>query len=47
MTLATVDPDGWPSARMLICRGFDAEAGGLVFYSDRRSRKAQALNSAA
>ena len=43
MTLATVDPDGRPSARMVICRGFDAEAGWLVFYSDRESRKAQAL----
>ena len=43
MALATVDPDGRPSARMVICRGFDAQAGWLVFYTDRRSRKAQAL----
>jgi pyridoxamine 5'-phosphate oxidase len=43
MTLATVDPDGRPSARMVICRGFDAADGWLVFYTDRRSRKAQAL----
>ncbi len=43
MTLATVDPDGRPSARMVICRGFDVEAGWLVFYTDRRSRKAHAL----
>jgi pyridoxamine 5'-phosphate oxidase len=43
MTLATVDHDGRPSARMVICRGFDAEAGWLVFYTDRKSRKAQAL----
>ncbi len=43
MTLATVDPDGRPSARMVICRGFDAEAGWLVFYSDRESRKGRAL----
>jgi pyridoxamine 5'-phosphate oxidase len=43
MTLATVDPDGRPSARMVICRGFDANAGWLVFYTDRRSRKALAL----
>ena len=27
MTLATVEPDGRPSARMVICRGFDARAG--------------------
>jgi len=43
MTLATVDPDGRPSARMVICRGFDAEAGWLVFYTDRQSRKGRAL----
>jgi len=43
MALATVDPDGRPSARMVICRGFDVEAGWLVFYTDRRSRKGQAL----
>ena len=43
MTLATVDPDGRPSARMVICRGFDVKAGWLVFYTDRRSRKAHAL----
>jgi pyridoxamine 5'-phosphate oxidase len=43
MTLATVEPDGLPSARMVICRGFDAKAGWLVFYTDRRSRKAKAL----
>lgn len=43
MTLATVDPDGRPSARMVICRGFDAAAGWLVFYTDRESRKGHAL----
>ena len=43
MTLATVDPDGRPSARMVICRGLDAEAGWFVFYSDRDSRKGRAL----
>lgn len=43
MALATVDPEGRPSARMVICRGFEVEAGWLVFYTDRRSRKAQAL----
>ena len=43
MALATVDPDGRPSARMVICRGVDAEAGWLVFYTDRESRKGQAL----
>jgi pyridoxamine 5'-phosphate oxidase len=45
MTLATVDPDGRPSARMVICRGLDAAAGWLVFYSDRDSRKGRALEA--
>ena len=43
MALATVDPDGRPSARMVICRGFDVDAGWLVFYSDRDSGKGRAL----
>jgi pyridoxamine 5'-phosphate oxidase len=43
MTLATIDPDGRPSARMVICRGVDFDAGWLVFYSDRDSRKGRAL----
>jgi len=43
MTLATVDPDGRPSARMVICRGFDARAGAFVFYTDRESAKGAAL----
>jgi pyridoxamine 5'-phosphate oxidase len=45
MTLATVDPDGRPAARMVICRGFDVEAGWFVFYSDRESRKGHALSA--
>lgn len=43
MTLATVDPDGRPSARMVICRGFDAKAGWFVFYTDHDSPKGRAL----
>ena len=43
MTLATVDPDGNPTARMVICRGFDPKAGWLVFYTDRESAKGRAL----
>ena len=43
MALATVDPDGHPTARMVICRGFDVRAGWLVFYTDRDSDKGAAL----
>ena len=45
MTLATVDPDGRPSARMVICRGFDAKNGWFVFYTDRDSPKGRALEA--
>ncbi len=44
MTLATVDPEGRPTARMVLCRGFDARAGWIVFYTDRESAKGQALD---
>lgn len=43
MALATRDRDGAPSARMVICRGFDLERGWLVFYTDRRSPKGEQL----
>jgi pyridoxamine 5'-phosphate oxidase len=43
MALATVAPDGRPSARMVLCRGFDPGAGWLVFYTDRESAKGRAL----
>ncbi len=43
MALATVDADGRPTARMVICRGFDARVGWLVFYTDRDSDKGAAL----
>lgn len=41
MTLATIDPDGRPSARIVLLRGFDER--GAVFYSNRESRKGVAL----
>jgi pyridoxamine 5'-phosphate oxidase len=43
MALATVEPDGRPSARMVLCRGFDRRTGWLVFYTDRESAKGRAL----
>lgn len=45
MTLATVDPGGRPTARMVICRGFDRDAGWFVFYTDRESLKARDLDA--
>ena len=43
MALATAGEDGRPSLRSVLCRGFDAEAGFLVFYTNRRSRKGREL----
>jgi pyridoxamine 5'-phosphate oxidase len=41
MTLATVDADGAPSARMVLLKGFDDD--GFVFYTGYVSRKAREL----
>jgi len=41
MTLATVDPDGRPSARIVLLKGLDPR--GFVFYTNQSSRKGQAL----
>jgi pyridoxamine 5'-phosphate oxidase len=45
MTLATVEPGGDPSARIVICRGWDLERGYFVFYTDRSSPKGDALEA--
>ncbi len=41
MTLATVDADGLPDARMVLCKGADER--GLVFYTNIESAKGQEL----
>jgi pyridoxamine 5'-phosphate oxidase len=41
--LATVEPDGRPSAHMVLCRGLDVREGRLVFYTDRDSDTGRAL----
>jgi pyridoxamine 5'-phosphate oxidase len=43
MTLATVDAEDQPSARIIICRGFDLAAGWFAFYTDRQSPKGRHL----
>ena len=43
MTLCTIDPDGRPSARIVLLKGLDDR--GAVFYTNRTSRKGQALEA--
>ncbi len=43
MTLATVDADGAPSARIVLLKGADAR--GFVFYTNYDSRKGRALDT--
>jgi pyridoxamine 5'-phosphate oxidase len=43
MALTTSTPDGYPSARMVLLRGFDA--AGFVFYTNYDSRKGHELQA--
>ena len=43
MTLATASPDGRPSARMVLLKGFGDD--GFVFYTNYSSRKAEELDA--
>ncbi len=43
MTLATVDADGAPDARIVLCKGVDAR--GLVFYTNIESAKGRELKA--
>jgi pyridoxamine 5'-phosphate oxidase len=45
MTLATVGPDGRPSARIVLLKG--VSEGGFVFFSDYRSAKGRELETQA
>jgi pyridoxamine 5'-phosphate oxidase len=42
-TLATVDPDGRPSARVLLCKAVDPARGSISFFTNYASRKSEAL----
>ncbi|MHC4947682.1 MAG: pyridoxamine 5'-phosphate oxidase [Planctomycetota bacterium] len=45
MVLATVDPDGRPAARVMLCKGLDVERGAVVFYTNYESTKARDLEA--
>jgi pyridoxamine 5'-phosphate oxidase len=43
MVLATVDAEGRPSARVVLCKGVVSDPGYLTFYTNLRSRKGAEL----
>lgn len=43
--LGTVDPQGRPSVRTVLCRGIDTDLGHIVFYTNYESRKAGDLEA--
>ena len=43
VALATIDPDGRPSVRMVLCNAIDVARGAFVMYTNRESRKGRAL----
>ncbi len=45
MTLATMDANGQPSTRVVLCKGFDESRGVLTFYTNYRSRKGREIDA--
>jgi pyridoxamine 5'-phosphate oxidase len=43
ITLATIDPDGLPSARIVLCRGIDPVAGFVTFFTNYTSQKSNSI----
>ncbi len=43
MTVASVDREGNPSARVVLCKNLDEGSGHVVFYTNYQSRKGRAL----
>jgi pyridoxamine 5'-phosphate oxidase len=44
MVLATVDARGRPSARVVLCKQIEVEAGAILFYTNYASRKGRELD---
>ncbi|MEN0019256.1 MAG: pyridoxamine 5'-phosphate oxidase [Planctomycetota bacterium] len=45
MTLATVDADGTPSARIVLCKAIEADAGVVRFFTNYAGRKGRSLDN--
>lgn len=44
-SLATIDPDGSPSVRIVLCKTIDTTRGHIVFHTNYRGRKGRALEA--
>lgn len=45
MTLATVNDDGQPAARVVLCKSFNVDPGFIVFYTNYESHKGRAIEN--
>jgi len=45
MVLATADARGRPSARVVLCKAIEVEAGAILFYTNYASRKGRELDA--
>jgi len=45
MSLATVDPDGTPATRIVLCKDIDVLSGAFTFHTNYRGRKGRALDA--
>jgi pyridoxamine 5'-phosphate oxidase len=45
MVLATVDARGYPSARVVLCKGIESTPGAILFYTNYLSRKGSELQA--
>jgi len=45
IALATIDEAGRPEVRMVLCKALEPETGSLVFYTNKRSPKGDALRA--
>ncbi len=43
MTLVTVGPEGRPSARIVLCKSFEADPGYIVLYTNYQSQKCREI----
>jgi pyridoxamine 5'-phosphate oxidase len=45
MSIATIDPDGTPSVRIVLCKSIDTQRGFVVFHTNYQGRKGRALTA--